>query len=98
MNSIFDDLYYGNIRPWEKTMAAEVEYCKSVTEVTSAERKLLSSLDGEQKSLLETLIKAQSDILEMSCREYYFEGLRLGIRLMAEIYEGKGKKFTSDKS
>lgn len=98
MKSIFDDLYYGNIRPWEKTMAAEVEYCKSVTEVTSAERKLFSSLDGEQKSLLETLIKAQSDILEMSCREYYFEGLRLGIRLMAEVYEGKGKNFTSDKS
>lgn len=98
MNSIFDDLYYGNIRPWEKTTAAKVEYCKSVTELTSAERKLLSSLDGEQKSLLETLIKAQSDILEISCREYYYEGLRLGIRLMAEVYEGKDKNFTSDKS
>lgn len=98
MNSIFDALYYGNIRPWEKTMVAEGEYCKSVTELTSAERKLLSSLDDEQKSLLETLIKAHSDILEMSCREYYSEGLRLGIRLMAEAYEGKGKNFTSDES
>ena len=98
MNSIFDDLYYGNIRPWEKAMAAAGEYGKSVTELTLAERKLLSSLDGEQKSLLETLIKAHSDILEMSCREYYYEGLRLGIRLMAEAYEGKGKNFTSDKS
>lgn len=98
MNSIFDDLYYGNIRPWEKAMAAEGEYGKSVTELTSAERTLLSSLDGEQRSLLEILIKAQSNILEMSCKKYYFDGLRLGIRLMAEAYEGKGKNFTSDES
>lgn len=98
MNSIFDDLYYGNIRPWEKAMAAEGEYNKAVLELTSVERTLLKKLNDEERTLLETLIKAQSDILEMSCREYYSEGLRLGIRLMAEAYEGKGKNFTSDES
>lgn len=98
MNSIFDDLYYGNIRPWEKTMVSEGDYYKTVKNLTAIERKLMCVLQGEDRILLETLIKAQSDILEMSCIEYYYEGLRLGIRLMAEVYEGKGKNFTSDKS
>lgn len=96
MNSIIDDLYYGNIRPWEKTMSAEGEYLKSVADLTSAERKLLSLLDGEKKNLLETLIKAQNDILERSCREYYAEGLKFGIRLMVAVYEEGSKNFKSN--
>lgn len=96
MNSIIDDLYYGKIRPWEKTMSVEGEYRKSVADLTSAERKLLSLLDGELKDLLEKLIKAQSDIVESYCREYYTEGLKFGIRLMAAVYEDESENFKSD--
>lgn len=77
-------------------MSAEGEYRKSVADLTSAERKLLSLLDGELKGLLEKIIKSQSDIVESYCREYYTEGLKFGIRLMATVYEDESENFKSN--
>jgi hypothetical protein len=96
MNSILDDLYYGKIQPWEKAMVTEGEYSKAVAALTTAERKLFEVLQEEDRSLLESLIKAQGELLEWSCKEYYSDGVRFGIRLMAAVYEQGSKNLKSN--
>ena len=78
MRKILEDLYFGNIVPYEKRIAAGSELRHLVKRAADCEARLAE---------LDTLISTQHEIDSTMAREYFILGFRLGIRLMAECMD-----------
>ncbi len=87
MRKILEDLYFGNIVPYEKRMAASSEFRRLVKRAADCESQLTERLNEEERQLLNVLTNAQQEIDSITARENFILGFRLGIRLMAECMD-----------
>ena len=87
MRKILEDLYFGNIVPYEKRITADSELRHLVKRAADCEARLAELLNDEEKQMLDTLISTQHEIDSTMAREYFILGFRLGIRLMAECMD-----------
>ncbi len=91
MRKILEDLYFGNIVPYDKQMAANSELRRLAKRVADCESQLTERLNEEEQKLLNTLINAQHEIVCITALEDLILGLCLGVRLMTECMdEGDG--------
>ncbi len=91
MRKILEDLYFGNIAPYEKRMAASSELRRLAKRASDCENQLAKRLNEEEQKLLNVLINAQQEIDSITVKENFILGFRLGVRLMAECMdEGDG--------
>lgn len=91
MRKVLDDLYYGNIAPSEKTFPPQSEYAKAMKTVDACEDALTAALDAEGQQKLQTLMAAQREVSDLSIREAFVDGFRLGMKLMlAALMEDDG--------
>ncbi len=84
MRKILEDLYFGNIVPYEKRMSASSEFRRLVKRAADCESQLTERLNEEERQLLNLLTNAQQEIDSITAKENFILGFRLGIRLMAE--------------
>ena len=84
MRKTLEDLFYGNITPYDKQMAASSELRRLVKRATDCESDLMKRLNEEELKILKTLITAQHEIDSITAMENFILGFRLGVRLMAE--------------
>ena len=75
MRKILEDLYFGNIVPYEKRITADSELRHLVKRAADCEARL------------DTLISTQHEIDSTMAREYFILGFRLGVRLMTECMD-----------
>jgi len=87
MRKILEDLYFGNIVPSEKRMAANSELRYLVKRVADCESQLTEQLNEEERKLLNVLINAQHEIDCITAKENFILGFRLGVRLVAECMD-----------
>ena len=87
MRKILEDLYFGNIVPYEKRIAAGSELRQLVKRAADCEARLAEQLNDGEKQTLDTLIGTQHEIDSTMAREYFILGFRLGVRLMAECMD-----------
>ncbi len=87
MQKILEDLYFGNIAPYEKRMAASSELWHLARRAADCESQLTEQLNEEERQLLNTLINAQQEIDSITVMENFIRGFRLGVRLMAECMD-----------
>ena len=87
MRKILEDLYFGNITPYDKQMAANSEVRRLVKRVSDCESQLAERLNKEDQKLLNVLTNAQHEINSITSMENFILGFRLGIRLMAECMD-----------
>ena len=73
MKTILQDLYYGNLNPSGKAFLPDSPYGRLVNDLTETEEKLLPLLTS-------------ADIQSLSCEESFIDGVRLGARLILEIF------------
>jgi len=91
MRKILEDLYFGNIAPYEKRMSASSELRCLVKWEADCESQLSERLNEEERQLLNVLTSAQQKIDHITVMENYILGFRLGVRLIAECMdEGDG--------
>ena len=91
LRKTLEDLYYGNISPWEQRYTKDTEYYKTIHTVSEKEEQLKLLLDEKEQTLLKEMITAQSAINSITAEENFIMGFRLGIRLGIEIMdEGDG--------
>ncbi len=91
MRKNLEDLYFGNIMPYNKQMAANSELRRLVKCAADCESQLTERLNEEEQNLLNALINAQHEINSITAMENFVLGFRLGVRLMAECMdEGDG--------
>lgn len=87
MRKILEDLYFGNIIPCDKRMAANSELRRLVKRASDCEAQLTEQLNAEEQRLLNTLINAQHEVDRITALENFILGFRLGVRLIAECMD-----------
>ena len=87
MRNILEDLYYGNISPYDKRIAANSELRCLVGRVAGCEEQLTERLNVEEQQILKKLISAQHEIDDITAKEYFILGFRLGVRLVTECMD-----------
>lgn len=84
--NILKELYYGNVSPLEKRIKTGSEYAKFIAIIADSEEKLNSCLDDEKKYLLNRIINAQGEILDIESCEHFIDGVRLGAQFMLDTF------------
>ena len=78
MQSILDNLYYGNLCPSEKPLIPGSPAEKAHAAFNDAAIQLEQTLSGTEKELFEAFADANQELCECSCCEYFSDGFRLG--------------------
>ena len=82
--SILTELYLGNINP--RTLKINDSNFEKLLELISeSENKLISQLTEEQKILFEKIRDCDCEISDITEREIFIQGFKLGARLMLEV-------------
>ena len=87
MRKLLEDLYFGNIVPYEKRITADSELRHLVKRAADCETRLAEQVNDAEKQILDTLISTQHEIDSTMAREYFILGFRLGVRLMTECMD-----------
>lgn len=88
MESIIEELYYGNIIPAERSFRRTGEYAHILQLVTQNEEKLTETLTEAQKETFEKFKDSTSEISSMTEVTAFTLGFKLGLRLTAEAFIG----------
>jgi len=95
MESIIEELYYGNITPAERSFRRTGEYAHTLQLVARNEEKLTDTLTEAQKETFEKFKDSTSEISSMTeVTAFTTLGFKLGLRLTAETFyrrEQRGK-------
>ena len=87
MKDLLDNLYYGEINPFERKDTNNEEYKKLTEDYLKAEKQLKEQFGDSP--LLEALQQSQDKLTEFYRKESYIGGLKFGIMFMIEIFSHK---------
>lgn len=87
MRETLEDLYYGNITPYDRQIRSGTSLMKAMEQSQECEEKLTELLEGEAHSLLLRLIDAENEIGSTLALENFILGFRLGARLILEALD-----------
>ena len=87
MRETLEDLYYGNITPYDRQIRSDTSLMKAMEQSQECEEQLTKLLEGEAHSLLLRLINAENEIGSTLALENFILGFRLGTRLILEALD-----------
>ena len=87
MRETLEDLYYGNITPYDRQIRSGTSLRKAMEQSQECEEQLTKLLEGEAHSLLLGLINAENEIGSTLALENFILGFRLGTRLILEALD-----------
>lgn len=85
MRKILEELYFGNLTPSDQSFIIDSAYGRAVHTMSENGDKLTEVLEGEEKKLLQDLVKAQSIVDGTTAVENFINGFRLGARIAIEV-------------
>ena len=88
MQSIIEELYYGNITPAERSFRRTGEYAHILQRVTRNEEELTQTLTEAQKETFDKFKDGTSELHGMTEVTAFTLGFKLGLRLTAEAFIG----------
>ena len=88
MESIIEELYYGNITPAERSCRRIGEYAHILQLVTRNEEKLTDTLTEAQKETFEKFKDGTSELSSMTEVTAFTIGFKQGLQLTAEAFIG----------
>lgn len=84
MNTL-EDLYCGNLFPHEKCAKLDDEVKELLKLLNRNEEKLTATLSEEQKETFEKYKDCNREIFEISEREIFLNGFRMGARIIIDV-------------
>ena len=84
MQSIIEELYYGNVLPFERRIPRDGEYAHIMKLLTRNEEELLKTLTEAQKEIFEKFKANISELNGIDEATTFAIGFKLGVRLIAE--------------
>ena len=93
--TILEELFYGNISPFEKYIRPQSEYADVSHRLTEHSEELRTLLNKEGKALYD---KIENDYADMNCiseKERFIEGFCLGAQIILEITAYKNSPWIS---
>ena len=83
--TILEELYNGNVVPWEKFAKRGGEYARLLNELAECSNKLSALLDDTSKELWNKIMDTDRAMEFISEKESFIDGFCLGARIMLEI-------------
>lgn len=81
---ILEDLYYGNLFPHEKVSKLDDETKELLGLLNRNEEKLIATLSDEQKEIFEKFKDCNREISEISERQFFITGFKIGAKIVIE--------------
>jgi len=88
MQSVMEELYYGNIRPTERNYRKNSPFVRAAKLTSDIYEKLMVLLNEEQKELFEKYCDAQEELESITRYDTFSYALKFGILLIAETFVG----------
>lgn len=89
MQSIFEELYHGNIRPDSRIYAKDSPFVKAAHVKKESMDKLMETMNETQKELFEVYADAEGEIDGITRYDIFTYSFILGSSLMMEILAGR---------
>ena len=86
MDNILDQLYAGELRPFEVPRSPDQEYASAAERFEMLWETLMDDPDPERRKLLLQLDEAHNRLLGLLERDSFARGFCLGGQLVAEVY------------
>ena len=83
--NILEDLWFGNISPWERPFKKDGAYSELLTLVIRHQDDLKSRLNDEEKEIFEKYADCSTEMHDMTEREAFVKGFTLGARIIIEV-------------
>ncbi len=80
--------FYGNITPNARNMPKNSDLGKATRAFADAKEQLLATLTETEKSTLECLLNAHTEILVITDHDSFCQGFRLGAMMMLDVLDG----------
>ena len=87
MANILEELYYGNISPYEAGFSKNSRYAKKLNELVNCQKKLNDVLDENEKKYFSEFCDAQSELSGITAARNFIYGFRLGAKMIIETTE-----------
>ena len=84
MMSILEDLWYGNISPWERPFKKDGTYAELLALVVRHQEDLLARLNDEEKEIFEKYADCTTEMHDLTEREAFTKGFKLGTKIIIE--------------
>jgi hypothetical protein len=89
--SIIEDLWYGNIAPWEREIKRSSNYADALERIVQIEADLHARLNDEEKEILERFVNCTNEMCCISEREIFVQGFMLGAKLIIEVMNSENE-------
>ena len=86
MESIIEELYYGNVLPFERRTPRGGEYSRIIKYLSRNEEGLLETLTEAQKEIFEKFKANQAELNGIDEVTSFAIGFKIGLRLAAEAF------------
>ena len=83
--NIIEDLWYGNISPWERPFKQDSPYAELLALVIRHQEDLLGRLNDEEKEIFEKYSDCTSEMHDLTEREAFVKGFTLGAKMIIEV-------------
>lgn len=84
MESILEELFYGNINPDTQYFTKQSEFGRAMKVLTEREDELTSALNDTEKEILQHFINAQLEVNSLTAKTKFLYGFKLGSQIMLE--------------
>ena len=86
MRSILNELWYGNVSPFEQCTRGDKRLKELLKLVAQNREELGETLTDKQKETLEKFEDCMNEMSALSEKEIFEYGFRLGARIMVEVF------------
>ena len=83
--NILEDLWFGNISPWERPFRKDGAYAELLALVVRHQEDLLSRLNDEEKEIFEKYTDCSTEIHDLTEREAFVKGFTIGAQIIIEV-------------
>ena len=82
---ILEDLYFGDVRPSERSFKRNTQYAKALDELVKAGDALTDTLTEKQREMFEDYMTAQREVNVLTEYETFIYSFRLAAKIMIDV-------------
>ena len=83
--NILEDLWFGNISPWERPFKKDSAYAELLALVIRHQEDLNGRLNDEEKEIFEKYADCSTGMHDLTERETFVKGFTLGAKIIIEV-------------
>ena len=83
--NILEDLWFGNISPWERPFKKDSAYAELIALVIRHQDDLNGRLNDEEKEIFEKFSECSTEMRDLTEREAFVKGFTIGAQIIIAV-------------